>query len=132
MPTPTTLTVNDRAATPVAHDFRPDMLDPNGVQSFVNTDGVKIGDKKITVSLRKTGSKYKIRLVVTVPTVVNETINGITLPKVIRVAFADLAFTFDESSELQERKDTVGFAMGLLSESQTEINAVLTDLENWW
>lgn len=130
MPAPTTLTVNDRAATPVAHDFLPGPR-KDGVQYFLNSDGVKIGDKTITISQRQANTKYKPRLVFTVPVVQIETINGIASPKVVRTAYADLTFTFDEESSPQERKDIVGFVYDTLDPAQTSVDAVITGLE-WW
>lgn len=130
MPAPTTLTVNDRAATPVAHDFIPGPR-KDGVQYFLNSDGVKIGDKTITISQRQAGTKYKPRLVFTIPVVQTETINGIASPKVVRTAYADLSFTFDEQSSTQERSDLIGFVQGILDPAKTTVDAVLSDLE-WW
>lgn len=128
MPAFTSFSVNDREATPVAHTFTPHSK-PNGVSRFVESDGVPIGDKIITVSSRQVGSKYKIRLVLTDPVVVTETINGVNVPKVDRTAYAAVDFTFDQRSTLQERKNTVGMFANALAATVTPIDGVVTGLE---
>lgn len=131
MPQPSTISVNDRSSTPVAFDFVPNGRTATGVMSFVNTNGVKVSDKTITLSLRQSGSKYKIRMVTSVPTVQTETINGIDSPKVVRSAYADTTFTFDEESTHQERMDLVGFHAGAMGADQTMVDSVVTALEGW-
>lgn len=130
MATPSTLTVNDGAATPVAHDFIPGPR-TDGVQYFLNSNGVKIGDKTITVSQRKVGTKYKPRVVIAIPIVQDETVNGVTNPKVVRTGYADITFTFENLSTEQERDDVVAFMANLLAPGQTEVRKVIADLEYW-
>jgi len=130
MPAFATITVNDREATPVAHSFTPRMENA-GTFEWRESNGVPIGDGKFTLSLRQNeNGNYKARIRLEMPVVVNETINGVTVPKVERMSMADVMFTFSERSTTQERKNTVGLLANALAASQAQINSVLTDLEN--
>lgn len=129
MPATTTLSIYDRASTPVLHDYHPDGK-VDDVWAFVESDGVPLGDRKITISKSVTSSKKrKLRIVLTDPVMTTETVNGVARQIEERIGYATVTFTFDESSTLQERKDLVGKTHGLLSESQTFMMAVLEDLQ---
>lgn len=128
MPTFATITVNDREDTPVAHSFTPTVIE-NGVGVFHERDGVPIGDSKLTLSARKTGSKYKARMVLALPVMVTETINSVDQYKVSRTAYADVSFTFDESSSEQERENAIGLVANALDAAQSTVIGVLQDLE---
>lgn len=129
MPQLTSLAIDDRETTPVTHTFVPRSLE-NGVALFVETDGTPIGDSSVTVSMRKSGlDKFKARIVLAVPVVVDETINGVVDPKVARVGYADVTFTFASKSSLQERKNVVGMLADALAADQTFIDSVCTGLE---
>lgn len=131
MPQAAAITVNDRAATPAAHTFSPRSI--GGDQAiFVEAASSPVGERKIVVSSRKSGKNHKVRLLIVNPTLVNETINGVTYPKAARTAFADLTLTFSEESTLQERKDTVGFIANSLAASVTVLDGALTNLEGIW
>jgi len=131
MPQAAAITVNDRATAPVAHTFSPRSISGDRA-IFVEAASAPVGERKIVVESRKTGKNHKIRLLIVNPTLVNETINGITYPKASRAAFADLTLTFSEESTLQERKDTVGFIANSLSASVTVLDGALTNLEGIW
>lgn len=126
----TNLVINDRAATPVAHTFSPDGDDANGVHVFSEKTSVPAGNPRFTASLRRTNGKYRPTLRFQLPVVQTQTIDGISNPVVVRTAFAELNFTFDELSTTQERKDAVGFIANTLSTSQTQINDLLVDLSD--
>lgn len=123
----TSFAVNDRKSTPVAHTFVP--ADANGsLAVFREAGAIPAGDRKVTVSMRKTNGKYRVRLVLANPVVVTETINGVNRYKVDRTSFADVTFTFDETSSLQEREDTVGMFANALSDSLTVLDDTITGL----
>jgi len=128
MPTLQPLTVNDRAATPVAHTFTPRGLTA-GVAKVSEMGPTPIGERSFTISLREAGTKYKGRLVLSNPVVVNETINGVLVPRVVRVAYASLDLTFDKTSTPQERKDTIGMIADALAPSKVLVNSTFVDLE---
>lgn len=127
-----TITVNDRASTPLAHAFVPQGDSAEGVALFCETAGVKIGEKKLSISVRKSGTNYKVRLKLDAPVLVTEVVNGVSIPKVSRTAYGDVTFTFAEQSLLQERKDLVGMIANALASSQTVVDASVTGLEAVW
>jgi len=131
MPALTSIAVSDRESTPATHTFTPAHR-KNGVSTFKNRDGVPIGDETLTISLRQSGQKYKARIVLSLPTVVTETINGVDSPSVARSNFATFETTFDASSTLQERQNTVGLMANLLLAAETEVDDVLTNLNDFY
>lgn len=132
MPNKAIITLTDRGAT--AHTFAPQKDEPNDVYRFseASASGVKIADSHLRVSTRKSGSNYKVRLKLEVPVVQTETINGIDNPKVVRVGIADATFTFADRSLPAERELVIGLMADALAADQTELNAVLKDLESFY
>lgn len=128
-----TITVNDRATTPVAHAFTPrGDGEQTGTTMFAESAAVPAGDRKIIVRTRRSDKKYIVSLVLSNPTLVTETINGVSVPSVTRTAYGEVSFRFDELSTLQERKDTVGMLANALVAAQTMLDASLTGLEAIW
>lgn len=126
-----TITINDRETTPIAHAFTPRTVSTDLAQ-FVESASVPIGERKLSISSRKSGGKYRIRLKLENPTLVTEVVNSVNVPKVPRIAYADVTFTFDETHSLQERKNTVGMFANALAASQTLVDASVTGLEGIW
>jgi hypothetical protein len=126
----TNLVLTDRASTPVDHTFTPDGTDTNGVHIFSTKNGVPAGDKRFTASLRRSNGRFRISLKLASPTVQTQTINGIENPVVVRTGYAEVNFTFDETSSLQERADTVGMLADSLGASQSQINELITSLSD--
>lgn len=124
--------VNDRAATPVAHTYSPDGDDKNGVHLFSEKTGVPAGNPKMSVSLRKSGNNYKADVRFAIPVVQTQTINGVSTPVVVRTARVELSTTFDALSSQQERKDAIGLLYNSMASSQTMLNSLLVDLEDIW
>jgi len=121
----------DRETTPVSHTFSPSS--GGGVPEFREADsaGVPIGDNVITVSTRKTGAVYRPRVRVAMPIVVDETVNGIVSPKVVRTAYADVNFIFSESSTSQERKNLLGILSSVFSgDTQPVVDGVCVGLQD--
>lgn len=120
------VTLNDHAASPVVFD--PSSIDSAGVARFINVpaDGVYVGAKSLAVSLRKTPANTKARVLLKLPVVTTEVINGVSEPKVVRTAYADVTFTFDTRSTLVERQHAIAMlAHGLTS--STLINGVVEE-----
>jgi hypothetical protein len=129
MPALQSISVNDRATpTPVAHAFAPRDVS-QGVGLVVNSTGVPVGEEKLTISMRKSGSKYRGKLTLTAPVVVTETINGVSAPRVARTAYATLEVTFDETSSTQERTNLIGMIADALGTSKTLVHNTLVGLE---
>lgn len=128
MPQLIAVSLNDRETTPVAHAFTPFDIS-SGVGYLVRSTGVPVGDEILTISSRKSGARRKNKLVLTVPVVQTQTINGISTPLVVRKAYAEVNFNFDETSTEQERKNLVGMTANALAASQVMLDAVLVKLE---
>lgn len=126
-----TITVNDREATPVAHTFAPRAIVP-GNALFVESNAVPIGERTLTIRTTKTGNRYHTKLILACPSLVMETINGVSVPKVPRTALVELHARFDDTSTEQERKNAIGMMANALAASQTMLNASLTQLESIW
>lgn len=128
MPQTTSLTANDGKATPQLHTFVPNGHTKDGVVRFKESDGTPIGDNTFTVSTRENGSKFKIRCVLGMPVVVDETINGVVVPRVVRTAYADVNFTFEGTSTPQEREDLVAILSNLML-TDVSMKQVVENLE---
>lgn len=131
MPQMQNLILTDRASTPVNHTFVPEAIDlRTGVASVVKTNGVPVGDKRFTISTRKTGSRRKSHFRLVLPVVATQTVNGIDTPVVVRIAYADVQFNFDVTSSEQERKDCVGMIASALDTAKTLVNDTIVKLES--
>ena len=132
MPALSSLVLKDRATTPVDHTFV-----PNGVEAKVGTvvesNGTKVGDSKFSLSSRKTASgRYNAKLKLEVPVLVNETVNGVTRPSIIRVAYATCDFSFAAESTTQERDNIVGMLETALKKATTMVDKTVVGLEEVW
>lgn len=128
----TTLVINDRAATPVAHSYSPDGDDTNGVHVFSEKTGVPAGNPRFTAQLRKSGGKVRPSLRLQVPVVQTQTINGISTPVVVRTAYVELNCTFDGLSTDQERADAVGLMANAMATAQVQVNDLLVNASDIW
>jgi len=126
MPALQNVVLTDRAAT--SHTFTPsDVKDATGL--LVNTAGVPVGEKKLTVSMRKTGSKYKGKLTLSVPVVVDETINGVVMPKIVRTSYATIEVQFDDTSSTNERTNLIGMLADSLGTGKVLVHNAFVGLE---
>jgi hypothetical protein len=112
----------------VDHTFNPRGI-AGGVATLVNSTGVPIGDKRVTISHARTANgRDKITLRVALPIVQDVVVAGISKPTVVRSAFADMTFTVDQTSSTAERADILAFAWSLLGHSVTR--DLVADLED--
>lgn len=123
------IVVNDRESTPVAHTFVP--RDPQeGGFLFAEAAAVPDGDKYLSIRKRKgEGGRMYVRVLLTVPVMVTETINGVAVPSVQRVSLIDCNFRFDGKSTEQERANAVGMFANALAAGQTVVNSTVVKLE---
>lgn len=129
MPQLQSVVLTDRTTpTPVNFTFVPRDI-ASGVGVVVNAGSTPIGEKRCTVSMKKTDTRFKGEVRLTLPVVVTETINGVSEPKVVRTAFAVCSFTFDEKSTEQERNDAVGLMASALATGKVLVNDALVKLE---
>jgi hypothetical protein len=129
MPQLNPLVLKDRKATPVNHTFTPrDIVDRVG--TVAESSGLPLGDNRVAVTLVRTPSnRYKPAVKFTFPVLATETINGVSMPKIVRTAYADLTFNFDASSNEAERNDIVGMVQSALDADKTLINDVIVKLQ---
>jgi hypothetical protein len=132
MPTLQSLVLTDRATTPVNHTFTPFGLE-GGVAMVVESSGVKVGDSKFSISNRKSANgRYKVAMKLEVPVVDNAVVNGITVPTVSRIGYANVEFSFSDRSTTAERNNLVGMLASGLATSKTLVNSTVVDLEGVW
>jgi len=127
MPAFASFTVNDRAATPVAHTFVPQTKEP--LPTWREAAAVVAGDRVFTANVKPNGVKHRVTLRFVFPTLVSEVVNGVTRYTVDRTQFAETTFTFTKDSTLQERKDTVGQHVNAMAAAITQLDGVLTNFE---
>lgn len=128
MPQIANLILTDRAAVPVNHTFTPrDAAGGKGV--LVSNTGVTVGEKRFTIaSSVNSNGKTVVRGKLILPVVATETINGVSMPKVVRTAYANFDLSFDATSTEQERKDAVGMIASSLDAAKW-VNDVTTKNE---
>lgn len=132
MPQLQSVVLTDRATTPVNHTLAPSGRPTNGVAIVSKGDGTLVGERKLSISQRRVNGKVKTRLLLAIPVVQTETINGVSAPKVVREAWVDATFTFSMASSEQERKDAVGMFMSALDPTKVLVNDTLVKAENIW
>lgn len=133
MPQTAPITAYDGENTPVLHTFNPDGRDAQGVVfRWKESDGTPLGDNVLTISKRNVADKTKVRLLLAMPITVDETINGVVVPKVAREAYADLTLTFRDSSNAQERENVLKILGNVLVANSGVFWDVAVDLEGIW
>jgi len=114
MPVRAALTINDGAATPLAHTFAVNG-DKGAVASFVDkTSGIPIGFIEFGHEVRpakSTTGANSVILTVNLPTL--GTVNGVT--QKVRNSSASVRFNFAQDSTDAERKDLVAYIVNGLS-----------------
>lgn len=126
MPALQNISLNDRV--PVAHAFAPRDI-KNGIGLVVANGGTPIGEERLTVSMKKTGARYRGALRLAVPVVVNEVINGVTRPTVARTAYVDVNVNFDETSTETERTNIIGMLADALGTGKVLVHNAFVKLE---
>lgn len=122
MPTFGTITINDGATTPVAHNFSPVGIAGDVAKYADRVGGISVGYPVVTVSSTapsKTSRLYKARIKVVLPVLENSTgtaSNGFApAPTKAYDLIADMTFLLPERSTQQNRKDLLAFAKNLLA-----------------
>jgi len=127
MPAMTAVALTDREATPVTHTFQPRSL-KNDVAELVVDSGVPIGNERLTLTLRKSGSYYKGEARLILPKLATETINGVSRSTVERTGSVIIQVQFHESSTRQERDNAIGLAYSLLADGRAMVDSTFVDL----
>lgn len=128
MPQLQNLVLKDRAATPVDHTFTPRNIS-DGVGEVVETSGVPVGESRFTISMRRSNDRYKSKLRLAVPVVVNQVVNGVTTPIVTRTAYVDVSFDFSAESTEAERNNLVGMLQDSLAPAKVLVNDTVVKLQ---
>lgn len=134
MPQLSPIALNDRSTPAVLHTFKPRDV-TSGVATLVESTGVPIADRRITVSNVRTGNgRSKVTIKLALPVVADQVVNGVSQPTVIRTAYVETTFSFDQASSKAERGMASEFMAGLLmgeySENADPIRPVIEDLES--
>lgn len=111
MPALQSIVLTDRATpTPVNFTLVPTGAGKGGVGrvAVMDATGNILSEKALTVSGRRTAQRLRSSIKLAVPVIINETINGVSVPKVARVGYATVEFSFALDSSEQERNDLVG------------------------
>jgi len=104
-------------ALDVDHTFAPRNLE-GGIATFVNSTGVPISDKKVTLSMGKpqASGRRKVTLKLALPVTQDVVVGGVSKPAVIRSIFVSMEFQFESTSTQEERADAHAFAYKLLAD----------------
>ena len=131
MPALANITANDGETTPVAHTFKPQRIEGN-VATFVESTGVPLADKRISVSVSRTADKNrgKISFRLAWPIVADQTINGVVSPLIVRTAYVDVTVSTDQTSSKQERKNARVLLKNILESSS--LATVIDELESYY
>lgn len=130
MPQLINVVVNDRTTpTAVAHTFVPYGRKGDNVGILVENGSSPIANNVLTLSQYETaGGRRNAFVKLVLPVVANETINGITSPKLIRTAYVDLKLSFDKMSTEQERNNAVGMLMNALDPTKVAVHDTIVKL----
>lgn len=109
-----------------SHTFTPNGMS-NGVATLVQSTGVPIGNKRLTVASTQTQTgKLKTSIKLAVPVVQDVVSAGISKPTVVRTAYVDIVFTFDNTSSDMERGHLWSMVKALFSNSPLLTDVVVT------
>lgn len=117
MPQLTNIVLKDGAATPANHTFNPLGIEKN-VATLVESTGVPLGDKRLSVGQSSTPQgRRKVTMKLVVPVMQDASVNGVTRPTIVRTAYANVEFSFDAGSSIQERKDARAYVTSALADA---------------
>lgn len=102
------ITLNDGTSDLV---FKPAGIDSNNVATLVNSDGVIVKDKSLTVSARLSAQRRKTTTKIVLPVVQEETINGIVSPKGVRTSYVRIDTDFSVYATTAEREQAINLAI---------------------
>lgn len=129
MPAIAALTINDGAATPVAHTFSVVSTDGKKAQWADRTSNTIIGNRTITDEVRVpngTGTAYRRLIGFSTPT--EALVDGTY--KVVRVGSAQVIFNFAPDSTNQERVDQLAYVANYLANAS--VKAAVPALEPFY
>lgn len=112
------------------HTFKPRDI-TGGVATLVESTGVPLGDRRITISTTRTATgKVKVLVKFALPVVENTTVNGVTRATVVRTNYAEMSFNYDAASTTDDRSTIVQHLHGFLNGNVNPMaDAIIRDLE---
>lgn len=122
----------DGETTPVTHTFTPARQDQGGVSTFVESDGVPVGDNMLTVSSKMNDTNRKIIVRLRMPMTATQTVNGVASEVVTRTLFGEFSLRFPSTSTTQERQNVVSMMESALSGSNTALQDILVNNEEFF
>lgn len=118
MPAIAAITINDGAATPASHVFAPiDVKSGVGELAERRPSGSLVGENKLGLSTRRVSAsrrdKSEIRLAI--PKVVTETVNGVSVDKVVGTSYIRILADWDSNHTLDERTALKGLVRNAMA-----------------
>lgn len=115
MPQFVNMVLKDHAAAD--HTFSPSSIS-GGIATAVESDGVPIGDKRISVSTNQTSNgRRKVTVKMTIPVIQDAVVAGVSRPTLVRAAYADVTLSFDGASSSAERLDVAAYISNLFKDA---------------
>lgn len=133
MPNLQSLVLTDRQSTPVNYTLNP-VKEEEGVGHVAATDasGALITEKRFSIGSRRSGTRVKTTLKLRIPTIVTETVNGVSVQVVQKEAFVDCTFNFSTDSTEAERNDVVGMFASALAVNKPLVHDTLVKAQSIW
>jgi hypothetical protein len=110
MPALTSLTLNDGNEDV---DYLPRDI-KNGVGLLVSSAASSVGEKRLTIAMRKANTRFRGDLKMSHPVVAVETINGVDRSSVLRTNYIDSSVNFAEDSTQEERNAALALHISFL------------------
>lgn len=134
MPALQSVQLTDRAATPVTYTLVPTGGPKGSVGRVAVADasGNLLSEKALTISGRRTAQRLRSSIKLAVPIIANEMINGVSVPKVVRVGYASVEFSFALNSTEQERNDIVGMFQSAFATTKVLIHDTVVKGQTVW
>jgi hypothetical protein len=131
MPALANITVFDRESTPASHVFAPQSL-KDGVATLFESHDYPLGRPTLTIRSSETQDYFRKKIVLSVPHVVTETINGVDVHKVLGVSWGELTMRYHRDASPQERANMMGYFDSLLDSGTSIVGPVFIDDEGIW
>lgn len=110
----TSLTLKDGTTDVV---FKPLSIDRQGVTTFVNSDGVVVKDKKLSQKTSRTEKNVVVTIDIVLPTVQEQTINGISNPLAVRATRTNIRLSASKFSTETERQSHINLTVSALQQA---------------
>lgn len=136
MPTLANITIVDRAGTPVSHVFKPvDLNNGTGYLAEDRADGSAIGQNLLQAESKVQPSKrIKSTAKLTFPKTVVETVNSVSVNKVVDTTYITITCDYGSQFTAAERDALLGAAMKLCDTvaNQPVLNKVMVGNERFY